>query len=117
MGVATAAQMSSHSIWCGFKGHVGVSPQVPPHVPILVNNSVTSRGAVVSWWPCLVLAPLLTSARSLFMHCIDSPMNVCYHSVQNLQSSTLLSKYTKIKIYRTVILPVVLMGVKLGHAH
>ena len=36
--------------------------------------------------------------------------NACYHSVQNLLSSRLLSKNLKIKIYRTVILPVVLCG-------
>ena len=36
--------------------------------------------------------------------------NACYHSVQNLLSSSLLSKYLKIKIYRTIILPVVLNG-------
>jgi len=36
--------------------------------------------------------------------------NVCYHSVQNLLSSSLLSKNLKIKIYRTVIFPVVLYG-------
>jgi len=36
--------------------------------------------------------------------------NACYHSVQNILSSRLLSKYLKIKIYRTVILPVVLYG-------
>jgi len=40
--------------------------------------------------------------------------NACYHSVQNLLSSKLLSKNLKIKIYRTKILPVVFMGVKLG---
>jgi hypothetical protein len=34
--------------------------------------------------------------------------NACYHSVQNLFSSSLLSKNIKIKIYRTRILPVVL---------
>ena len=34
--------------------------------------------------------------------------NACYHSVQNLLSSSLLSKNLKIKIYRTIILPVVL---------
>ena len=34
--------------------------------------------------------------------------NACYHSVQNLLSSRLLSK--NLKIYRTVILPVVLYG-------
>jgi len=36
--------------------------------------------------------------------------NACYHSVQNLLSSRLLSKNWKIKIYRTIILPVVLYG-------
>ena len=36
--------------------------------------------------------------------------NACYNSVQNLLSSRLLSKNLKIKIYRTVILPVVLYG-------
>jgi len=40
--------------------------------------------------------------------------NACYHSVQNLLSSRLVSKNLKIKIYRTIILPVVFMGVKLG---
>jgi hypothetical protein len=36
--------------------------------------------------------------------------NACYHSVQNLLSSRLLSKNLKIRIYKTVILPVVLDG-------
>jgi hypothetical protein len=36
--------------------------------------------------------------------------NACYHSVQDLLSSSLLSKNTKIKIYRSIILPVVLYG-------
>ena len=31
--------------------------------------------------------------------------NVCYHSVQNILSSSFLFKSTKIKIYRTIILP------------
>ena len=34
----------------------------------------------------------------------------CYHSVQSLLSSRLLSKNLKTKIYRTIILPVVLYG-------
>jgi len=38
--------------------------------------------------------------------------NACYHSVQNLLSSTLLSKNIKIKIYSTIILPIVLCGCK-----
>jgi hypothetical protein len=36
--------------------------------------------------------------------------NACCHPVQNLLSSSMLSKNLKIKIYRTVILPVVLYG-------
>jgi len=36
--------------------------------------------------------------------------NACYHSVQNLLFSRVLSKNLNIKIYRTVILPVVLYG-------
>jgi len=36
--------------------------------------------------------------------------NACYHSVQNLLSSSLLSKNVKIKIYINIILPVVLYG-------
>ena len=36
--------------------------------------------------------------------------NACYHSVQNLLSSRLLSRKLKIKIYRTIILPVFLYG-------
>ena len=37
-------------------------------------------------------------------------MNVCFHLVQNLLSSSVLSKSLKIKIYRTIIFPVVLYG-------
>jgi len=36
--------------------------------------------------------------------------NDCYYSVQNLLFSSLLSKKLKIKIYRTIILPVGLYG-------
>ena len=36
--------------------------------------------------------------------------NACCHSVQNLLSSNLLSKNLKIKIYKTIILPVALYG-------
>jgi hypothetical protein len=34
--------------------------------------------------------------------------NACDHSVQNFLCSSLLSKYLKIKIYRTIIFPVAL---------
>jgi hypothetical protein len=36
--------------------------------------------------------------------------NVCYHSLPNLLSSSLLSKNITIKIFRSIILPVVLYG-------
>jgi len=36
--------------------------------------------------------------------------NTCYHSVQNLLSSSLLSRNLKMKIYRTIILPLVFYG-------
>ena len=36
--------------------------------------------------------------------------NACYYSLQNLLSSSLLSRNIKINIYRSIILPVVLNG-------
>jgi hypothetical protein len=36
--------------------------------------------------------------------------NACYHSVQSLLSSCLLSRNIEVKIYKTIILPVVLYG-------
>jgi hypothetical protein len=36
--------------------------------------------------------------------------HACYHVVQNLLSFSLLSRNVKIKIYKTIILPVVLYG-------
>jgi hypothetical protein len=36
--------------------------------------------------------------------------NACYHSVQSLLSSHLLSRNVKVKIYKTITLPVVLYG-------
>ena len=40
--------------------------------------------------------------------------NACYYWVQNLLSSSLVSKNLKIKIYRTTILLLFCTGVKLG---
>ena len=42
--------------------------------------------------------------------------NACCYSVQNILSSSLLSKNIKIKIYRTIILLLFFMGVKLGRS-
>jgi hypothetical protein len=40
--------------------------------------------------------------------------NACYYSVQSLLSSQLLSRNVMVKIYKTINLPFVCMGVKLG---
>ena len=40
--------------------------------------------------------------------------NACYHSVQNILSSSLLSKHLKINTYRTIIWPVILYGCETG---
>jgi hypothetical protein len=40
--------------------------------------------------------------------------NACYHSVQSFLSSHWLSRNVKVKIYKTIILPVVLYGLILG---
>ena len=64
----------------------------------------------------IVLGTTLTNQNSIAEE-IKSRLrsgNACYHSVQNLLSSRLLSKNLKVKIHRTIILPVVFMGVKLG---
>jgi hypothetical protein len=38
--------------------------------------------------------------------------NACYHSAQSLLYSRLLSRNVKVKIYKTIILPLVLYGRK-----
>jgi hypothetical protein len=43
--------------------------------------------------------------------------NACYHLVQSLSSSRLLSRNVKVKIYKTIILQLFCMGVKLGFSH
>jgi glycine betaine/choline ABC-type transport system substrate-binding protein len=43
--------------------------------------------------------------------------NACYHSVQNLLPSHLISKNLKIKMYKTVILSVVLHGCETWSSH
>ena len=58
------------------------------------------------------LGTILTNKNSIVeeIKSILRSGNACYHSVQNLLSSRLLSKNLKVKIYRTIILPVVLYG-------
>jgi hypothetical protein len=59
-----------------------------------------------------MLGKTLTNQNSIQeeIGCRLKPENVCYYLVQNLLSSSFLSKNVKIKIYRTIILPVVWYG-------
>ena len=58
---------------------------------------------------CKYLAAALTNQNSILeeMKSRLKPENTCYRSVQNILSSSLLSKNLKIMIHRTIILPVV----------
>jgi hypothetical protein len=56
---------------------------------------------------CLLVWKLLTPSTSKSR--LKSG-NACYHLVQNLLSSSLLSKNLEIEIYRTIILPALLYG-------
>jgi hypothetical protein len=55
---------------------------------------------------------VMTFSRELLRYKLDlvAYIYTCYHSAQNLLSSWLLSKDLKIRIYKTIILPVVLYG-------
>jgi len=65
------------------------------------------------------LGTTLTNQNS-FQEEINSRLKsekACYYLVQNLLPSSLLTKNLKIKMCRTIILPVFCMGVKLGRLH
>ena len=61
---------------------------------------------------CKHLGFLLTSKNYIQeeIKCRLKAGNACYYSVQTLLGSRLLSKNSKIKTYKTIILPVVLYG-------
>jgi len=74
---------------------------------VRIDNSTFERVEEFKYW-----GTTLTNQSSLAEE-IKSRLksgNACYHSVQNLLSSRLLSTNLKIKINRTIILPVVLYG-------
>jgi len=78
-----------------------------PSHNIKIYNSSFERVEVLKY-----LGTHLTNQNSIQEE-IKSRMksgNACYRSVQNLLSSSLLSKNLKIKIWRTIILPVVICG-------
>jgi hypothetical protein len=77
------------------------------------GNKVTVS---VKWW--YIFASNHTGETTLTdQNCLQEEIksrinlgNACYHSVQSLLSSNLLSRNVKVKIYQTIILPVVLYG-------
>ena len=62
--------------------------------------------------PCKYLGTSLMYQNSIHevIKCRLESGNACYYSVQNLLSASLLSKNINVKIYGTIILPVVLYG-------
>jgi hypothetical protein len=59
------------------------------------------------------IGSLITANQNLIPERTKRRLNsgdACYHLVQNLLSSRLLSRNVKIRIYRTIILPMVLYG-------
>jgi hypothetical protein len=83
-----------------------------------VINSISNQEELPQQWKEFILTYLfmkrvikLTVVNIEGYHCYELHLgNACYYSVQNLLSSCPISKNLKIKIYRTVILPVVLYG-------
>jgi len=79
-------------------------------------NGMAASGAAVCWFVCVCVCIYIYIYVYIYIYIhegIKSRLklgNVCYYSVQNLLSSSLLSKNLKIKIYRTIILTVVLYG-------
>jgi ribosomal protein S2 len=81
--------------------------QVQEEVTVQADNSTFERLEEFKY-----LGTTLTNQNSIQEE-IKSRLksgNACYHSVQNLLSSGLLSKNLKILIHRTIILPVVWYG-------
>ena len=88
--------------------------------PLLTFTIIHTLHAIsYTYLLCHSLVPLFhddvfgTSSQNSIQEEIKSRLrsgNACYHSVQSLLSSRLLSKNVKTKIYRTIILPVVLCG-------
>jgi hypothetical protein len=91
----------------------------PPSLSLVSTfGSFTGGKAAEAWsWPLTSIQCRGLECVELHIHsryisvayCLNSG-DACYHSVQNILSSRLVPKNLKIKIYKTVILPVVLYG-------
>jgi hypothetical protein len=69
-----------------------------------------------SWYSFLLEAESTATNQNLIQEELKRRMNsgnACYHSVQNLLSCRLLSKNIKIRMFKTIILPVILYGYKI----
>jgi hypothetical protein len=76
------------------------------------ENDEEEEGKLIFTFPSFSISLTLTNENCVFEE-IQSRLNSgnpCYHSVQNLLSSHLISKNLKMRIYETTILPVVLYG-------
>ena len=77
------------------------------------SHSIKTDNSTFEWVEKLKYFGTTLTNRNYVQEEIKSRLkwgNACYHSVQNLLSSSLLSRHSKTKIYRTIILPVVLYG-------
>jgi len=106
-------------IWAGmtklivaFRNFVNAPPPPPPKKKASQKDNTSPSRPQLMFVTSLVSLFIIWTKR-IFLSCCNSRLksgNACYHSVQNLLSSSFLSKNLKIRIYRNIILPVVLYG-------
>jgi hypothetical protein len=101
------------------KGKVGLSP------PAASLHQGTTRKISKNRKTALLTEPYILCMMEIFVFVFSksdqqeikrrlNSGNAFYRSVQNLLCSRLLSKNTKIRIYKTLILPVIMYGCELG---
>jgi hypothetical protein len=94
------------------------------NIPILSDEKYGARSSSLADYPYFEKNESRLMRRNLIQEEIKRRINsgnACYHSVQNLLSSRLMSRNIKTRIYKTIILPVVLYGcetwsLKIGRA-
>jgi hypothetical protein len=103
-------------------GRIGYGTKTCEHGIKKNAGKIFTLGATVRFsrrtllrWSYLKLA--LFNVCNNDVYCVDIEIkgrlnsgNACYHSVQSLLSSHLLSRNVKVRIYKTIILPVVSYG-------
>jgi len=72
---------------------------------VLIYLTATSRLGLIYFWGADIYEQTISAVGEDSTICLKSG-SACYHWVQNLLSSSFLSKNMKIKMYRTIILPV-----------